>query len=55
MISHARSPVGLKPSWKGNFLLLLVAMLALAPAFWVLRYKITLLTNDGAHDTSRSM
>jgi hypothetical protein len=48
MISHALSPVGLKPSWKGNLLLVLVTMLALAPAFWVLRYKMTLLTQDGA-------
>jgi hypothetical protein len=27
MISHVRTPVGLKPTWKGNLLLLLVAML----------------------------
>jgi hypothetical protein len=48
MISHARSPAGLKSSWKGNLLLLVIAMLVLAPAFWVLRYKMTLLTHDGA-------
>jgi hypothetical protein len=48
MISHTRSPAGLKPSWKGNLLLLLVTVLALAPAFWVLHYKMTLLTHDGA-------
>jgi hypothetical protein len=48
MISHALSPVGLKPSWKGNLLLVLVTMFALALAFWVLGYKMTLLTHDGA-------
>jgi hypothetical protein len=47
MISHALNPAGLKPSWKGNLLLVLVTMLALAPVFWVLGYKMTLLTHDG--------
>jgi hypothetical protein len=47
MISHARSPAGLKPSWKSNLLLLLVTMLALAPVFWVLRYKMPIM-HDGA-------
>jgi hypothetical protein len=55
MISHARSPVGLKPSWKGNILLLLVAMLVLAPAFWVLGYKMMLLTHDGARHIAISV
>jgi hypothetical protein len=50
MFSHARSPtsIGLKPTWKGNFLLLLVAMLVSAGISLCLHYKMTALTRDGA-------
>jgi len=47
MISHVRSPAGLKPTWKGNLLLLLVALLVSVSISLCLHYKMTAV-RDGA-------
>jgi hypothetical protein len=48
MISHMRTPVGLKPTWKGNLLLLLVAMLVSASVTLCFHFGMTAHTRDGA-------
>lgn len=47
MISHVRTPVGLKPTWKGNLLLLLVAMLVSASITLCFHFEMTAHTLDG--------
>ena len=48
MQSHLRTPVGLKPTWKGNFLLFFVAMLVSAGITLCFHFEMTLHTRDGA-------
>jgi hypothetical protein len=48
MISHVRTPIGLKPTWKGNLLLLLVAMLISASITFCLRNNMVAGRPDGA-------
>jgi len=48
MISHVRTPIGLKPTWKGNLLLLLVAMLISASITFCLRINMAAGTPDDA-------
>jgi hypothetical protein len=48
MISHMTTPVGLKPTWKGNFLLLLVAMLVSASITLCFRFELTAHLRTGA-------
>ena len=47
MISHVETPVRLKPTWKGNLLLLLVAMLASASVTLCFRFEMTAHTRGG--------
>jgi hypothetical protein len=48
MISHVQTPIGLKPTWKGNLLLLLVSMLISASITFCLRNNMVAGTPDGA-------
>jgi hypothetical protein len=48
MISHVRTPIGLKPTWKGNLLLLFVAMLISASITFCLRNNMVAGTPDDA-------
>lgn len=54
MIGQVRTPnyAGLKPTWKGNLLLLLVAMFVSAVILLCLHYKLTLKTRDGAGEVA---
>lgn len=47
MISYARSPARLKPTWKGNLLLLLAAMLVSGSIWGYFDYKMTGFTRHG--------
>jgi hypothetical protein len=53
MISYVRTPVELKPTWKGNLLLLLVAMLVSASITLCFRFEMTAHTHDGAVDAAK--
>ena len=48
MFSYVRTPVGLKPTWKGNLLLLLVAMLVSAGITLCFHFEMTAHTHDRA-------
>jgi hypothetical protein len=48
MISYVRTPVGLKPTWKGNLLLLLAAVLISASITFCLRNNMVAGTPDDA-------
>jgi hypothetical protein len=48
MISYVRTPVGLKPTWKGNLLLLLVEMLVSFSITLCFHIEMTAHTHDRA-------
>jgi len=48
MISHTRSSAGLKPTWKGNLLSFLIAMLVSASILVCFHYRMTALTRHEA-------
>jgi hypothetical protein len=48
MVSHVRTPLRLKPTWKGNLLLLLVAMLISASIAFCLHNNMVTGAPDGA-------
>ena len=54
MIGQARTPnyAGLKPTWKGNLLLFLLAMFVSIATLLCLQYEATVDTHNGARDVA---